>query len=498
MKKGIQEARYRRQDEEPMTNESLEWSSREARLRVQHHQHEQHSESIHARTALNLIDEWPRDGKATRGGWALQLSSPTPEARPSNWPVGHVIRHRGRHRTHTQSSLLFPFELIFCLSSAWLVLAAYPCSHSLVAGQQTLESPVKIQMKLQQQQLASGGPRAPPPNQTASEPVRMRRTNYGRAEQQAAGGCPSQRLMLSLLEPQWQRASARERPQCECLSEWPLGWTVSCYAASSAQLGPATGGSVQQRASLPDQLHPAFVGPQLQRRQQQQQLASQSPPAHRSRLRTRSLASGQNELAADDKAESAGESVLHSGDSQSGFDDEGGAHQNEHSNEMSSAESSLGANFSRRDSSGHESLHEATSARPANPKREAADQQQAAGSARSSGAQSANLQSSSFHSIPVLFSLRYNRNKMIEIDCDQGAPNYKPALFQGKSFYKQEFRFTFIFCPAVCWICNGLSIRHCVAPCVTSPVEPLMQEHADRREMQIPHRLSLATTQEPN
>lgn len=37
-----------------------------------------------------------------------------------------------------------------------------------------------------------------------------------------------------------------------------------------------------------------------------------------------------------------------------------------------------------------------------------------------------------FQTIPVLFSIKYVRNNMIEIDCDQASPNYKPAMLQGK------------------------------------------------------------------
>jgi len=37
-----------------------------------------------------------------------------------------------------------------------------------------------------------------------------------------------------------------------------------------------------------------------------------------------------------------------------------------------------------------------------------------------------------FQTIPILFSIKYVKSSMVEIDCDQAAPNYKAAMFQGK------------------------------------------------------------------
>lgn len=70
-----------------------------------------------------------------------------------------------------------------------------------------------------------------------------------------------------------------------------------------------------------------------------------------------------------------------------------------------------------------------------------------------------------FQTVPVLFSVMYTRNNMIVIDCDLAAPNYKPAMFQGKlltlvnTAARQLFNLLFsleLFC-CCCCCCSSSS-----------------------------------------
>lgn len=178
-------------------------------------------------------------------------------------------------------------------------------------------------------------------------------TNQASQQQQKQQECPSNRLIQSLLPPQYVGSSSTshrlsvDRSHCECRADL-LGWHITCFAGPSplsefvggggnGGAGGSTSGigdssqhnrisSSNSNAPMPNQLHPAFRTSQQQQQHQQ--------------------------------------------------------HHNHHQHNqqvLAAASSDL-----------------------------------------------------SFQTIPVLFSVKYLRNNMIEIDCDQEAPNYKAAMFRGK------------------------------------------------------------------
>lgn len=305
--------------------------------------------------------------------------------------------------------------------------------------------------------------------------------------------CPSTRLIQSLLpseyvgSPATSQRPSMARAHCECVPD-SFGWHLTCFAGSSQ----ATSGSGGYRDSslssnvMPNQLHPAFRNSQIARQQQQQQ--QQQNQANSNHLGRRSKRSPARWLG-DDSDKLRVSTALRTGDENlsttSHNNDELSPHEgfgedassslsmslqqpslvqgnlqdaaerttpaifHKQANHLRSKSNLTGSNMSAPlDQGASSSLDRIITNNLRQDQYEnsvnnnikdfedsTANEQPLRSSSSSNGDKfmlAAASNHLTFQTIPVLFSIKYLRNNMIEIDCDQAAPSYKAAMFRGK------------------------------------------------------------------
>lgn len=287
--------------------------------------------------------------------------------------------------------------------------------------------------------------------------------------------CPSSRLAQSLLpaeyagSPATSQRAGQARAYCDCNAD-PLGWHLTCFAGSG---GPARAASRQSSAGasdaagqlataapLPDQLHPAFRGHQIQRLQLAAAVASRARAGSRLRRAARwmgELSSGSNvnSTSPDDADPEALLNKLPSSTaSHDGFGDDAPsllaptttkpklAHETQPAPARPQSAKKLATikMAQLRESqkpTNSTSQEESFVSLPSSDtftmlKQQHQQQQQQQQDSEKVSANNNINNHLMFQTVPVLFSVKYVRNTMIEIDCDQATPNYKPAMFQGK------------------------------------------------------------------
>lgn len=297
--------------------------------------------------------------------------------------------------------------------------------------------------------------------------------------------CPSNKLSQSLLPPEYIGSPATSQRQhlsrayCDCTVDL-YGWHLTCFAGSASQQRATNIG-----LNLPNQLHPAFRAPQLQRQQQQAAAAATANLPNGRRIHRRSTSATGSRWMGDPSLENSspdltdkknGGDNIELADSNSNFSSHEGFGEEvssatpstNHQAAANSATTTTTTNsattaklkvrkINSRSNFSKPTPEEATNVSPANSEdglmslassnsfallqlQENSEQQQkvAARSAQQQQQEKPIINHSSssshitFQTIPVLFSVKYIRNNMIEIDCDQAAPHYKPAMFQGK------------------------------------------------------------------
>lgn len=232
---------------------------------------------------------------------------------------------------------------------------------------------------------------------------RVKRTNNNdrlrSSQRRTVDECPTSRLINQLLpgsyigSPASNQRQQQSRAYCDCQSDL-FGWHLTCFAGSQQQQHQ----DAAQTGELPNQLHPAFRGPQLQR--QAQQAASALRRVHRSPSRWM----GDNNERVSNASEHLFNLASHEG---FGEDDSRVVGNNSDEDQLAALPSSNSFTLMKLD-----------------------EQESSNDKSTSNNNNNNNIM---FQTVPVLFSVKYLRNNMIEIDCDQAAPNYKPAMFQGKS-----------------------------------------------------------------
>lgn len=288
--------------------------------------------------------------------------------------------------------------------------------------------------------------------------------------------CPSTRLAQSLLPAEYAGSPAtsgrvgQSRSYCECTADL-LGWHLTCFAGSAGQskavgrqaaASPSDASQVGGVAPLPDQLHPAFRGHQIQRIQQAAAVANRARPAARIRRAARWMGElmtgvGLNSSSTSlDVLEVEPESLLSklpvSSTSHEGFGDDAATlaalTTTRPRSDLESADAparpqsakklaslKLAQLRENRKATNSTSQDEGFVSLPSSDTFTTLKQQQQQHQQDNEKVSAANNNINNhlmFQTVPVLFSVKYVRNNMIEIDCDQAAPNYKPAMFQGK------------------------------------------------------------------
>lgn len=259
--------------------------------------------------------------------------------------------------------------------------------------------------------------------------------------------CPSNRLAQSLLpveylgSPASSQRPSMSRAYCDCTPDL-LGWQLTCFAGA-AQSGTGSGSSAGSAAApLPDQLHPAFRGPQIQRMQQQAAVVNRGRPPARIRRAARWMGKlGAGSGSANDSAEEPDET--RSTTSHEGFGDDSLASpiltttrpdaRTQPAKKLATLKLAQVHHRQQQQSTNSSGYDDSFISLPSSDTFTTIRRQQ-----QDSEKLSANNNINNhlmFQTVPVLFSVKYVRNTMIEIDCDQAAPNYKPAMFQGKSTF---------------------------------------------------------------
>lgn len=276
--------------------------------------------------------------------------------------------------------------------------------------------------------------------------------------------CPSKKVIQSLLPAEYVATGGNQRQQqlravCDCLVE-SSGWTITCYndSAKSIDTSRAMSSRLTANPQLPKQMHPAFE-PQLQRQQQQQQQAAASGHplrrVHRSPVRWMgdedAPVTGKNvssdEIIGTDSAlseqEGFGDDLLSTTSQPRTDQAEQRRRQEPKYSEISSRTGSLEINqqeFRNKSlnlNSNEDSLISSSSSNSfalAQPQQQDGEFNTAIGGGRVSEKLLAPSATSNndYLVTTILFNVKYLRDTMIEIDCDQMAPHYKPAMFQGK------------------------------------------------------------------
>lgn len=311
---------------------------------------------------------------------------------------------------------------------------------------------------------------------------RVKRTNVNRrAASRIELECPPRRLLQSLLPPEYLGSPAMQagaggqrqsRGSCDCVLELS-GWQINCVAGDEASLlmmSPNADG----RSRLPNQLHPAFRGPQLERHkllQQQQQQVSNVPlvgnrRVHRSPTRWMgeelsprsqprtsdnseqpsigSSASSNAELSTPENSvhEGFGEETASQITSRPGSrsstmrNNSGSEHQAAADSDSFLSLPSI-ASFSMMMRGEHNSSHSSEDKEAASRVVAAAsDNDERLINQDNHNSNNNNNDHLMYETVPILFSVKYTTTRnMIEINCDKAAPNYKAAMFQGKSLY---------------------------------------------------------------
>jgi len=359
-----------------------------------------------------------------------------------------------------------------------LATSALFAATSQVGG---LDSPARIQRHKQQSWPSPAGSnyaleQSANGEQQAGSPIRVRRTNEPRVrqqqqQQQPAGSrarqaeeCPQGRLLNSLLPPEYLGSPAlsqrQQRAYCDCTADL-FGWHLTCFAGSAAALEErqALASAANSRnQALPNQLHPAFRAPQLQRQQQQQQQQAAAAANLVRRIQRRSPARWMGDEPTDaarnltNPENDAEDSSSHpiSLANHEGFGEELTTLAPPPTTTTATSSSSIklapSSRHSKRKSpkrvSPPQSFNESniddsfismpSSASFTLMQLQRQDQGERSAKLLQSSSSANNNPNLMFQTVPVLFSVKYLRNNMIEIDCDQAAPNYKPAMFQGK------------------------------------------------------------------
>lgn len=331
----------------------------------------------------------------------------------------------------------------------------------------------------------------------ASKVDRVRRTNQptslsqnNHTAQPQGNECPPTKLIQSLLPAEYQQQQQQstnnnlQRAHCDCVRDLH-GWFVTCYAGSANRNNLAA-----SAALLPNQLHPAFRGPQLQRQQQQQAAAAAATNGvnggaqRRVHRAARWMGDDVEETPANNLARSSDQNVVShqpgsfqedsSSVSHEGFGDEpttvsgpqaeaaaDSRHQRKaigspRSQTAAAAAANLSSptdvddSFVLSPSSNSFTLLQPTQQQQQQHGQENLEQNYRATTSNNNNNNNTNSSRSEkmimmqhasnnnnnhqlmFQTVPILFSVKYIRNTIIEIDCDQAAPQYKPAMFQGK------------------------------------------------------------------
>lgn len=313
----------------------------------------------------------------------------------------------------------------------------------VVENSQTIERPVNLTAGAEP--LTNDNVRYDRVRRTSRQPVGQ--VSPGRQQRPADVECPANRLLQGLLPPEYlaspassQRRGQTSKAYCDCTGDL-YGWHLTCFASAASPSSVARPGlQPQQQDSLPNQLHPAFRGPQLQR---QQQAAS-----NLRRLQRRSAAARwMGESSSDDEPVSSTSGSLEVAADPSAVTSahEGFGEDNLVALPASSATATTTTTTPRSASVAKSnklraSRQNISAPRIADDDREASDFISLPSSnsftMMSQQLNSNQQHNSMFQTVPVLFSVKYTKNNMIEIDCDQAAPQYKPAMFQGKSLHE--------------------------------------------------------------
>lgn len=347
------------------------------------------------------------------------------------------------HRTHKQ----FEYRQLVSFGVAILISIIL-----LLSPINSLDSPTKIQRHKQQAvdlkkaqptenvQALSDQPQSSSSSTNTSRIERVRRTDassnagHKSPEQEA---CPPSELLHSLLPPEYAGSPASSQRQhmsrayCDCTPDL-FGWQLTCFAGSAARSSGAS-------ASLPNQLHPAFRAPQLQR-QQQQAAAAGLRRVHRSPARSSGEPEGAHSTDDPSAYEGFGDETLPSATtSKPDNEQKHGSRASHLKQRQKQASEQVIASSNETLDDGLISLSSSNSFTLMHLQQQDGQLDEQAAGSRMMMSEKLLQQSAPsnsqlmFQTVPVLFSIKCKRNvKMIEIDCDQAAPNYKTRMFQGK------------------------------------------------------------------
>lgn len=234
----------------------------------------------------------------------------------------------------------------------------------------------------------------------------------------SAEACPPTKLLVSLLAPSLVSSGS----YCDCNADL-MGWHVTCFASDA--FGPADHNSM---------MHPAFSS-QLNRNTagaNNQRSGGASSSGNGGRLHKRSAVQPLNTDRADQQ-QSAGSAHQAS---QAGNDES--VHEGFGEEPALAASSSLPAGASSLSSPAddrHQQVGSSTAASADGSPTTATSNRTTTTTAANMNMNDPMFHLQAFHTVPTLFSIRYQRNSVIEIDCDNATPHYKPAMFQGKYHY---------------------------------------------------------------
>lgn len=454
------------------------------------------SKEKHTRYAITPHDNANSSSHRNQGNNNMILFQSSPDS--------YLARRR---RTTSSSLLSLPSVTRFSFFTSLLLtvaIIAYHYDHHYAVD--CLDSPVRIQRNKQQQpkhiiannitvselstrqniarvessstfgatsseQLDGGYPQFPREN-------RVRRTNEisGQVSRRPTTTieCPSKRLMQSLLPPEYvgspamQAGQRQSRGSCDCeLDPDQSGWRITCAAGDESTLLLMNSNADGRQIRLPNQLHPAFRGPQMKRHKQQQQVSNVPAAMGVNRRVNRSPTRWMGEDLVPPSGHSSSSSSGSTAAEPSGSDVSVHEGFGEETNAQTTPRPGIRSRTMSNNSSSNDGFNQAASAdsdsilslpssasfsmvmqgehNNNNNRSHSSEDKESPRSAAASdnneklinqnnhNSNNNNDHHLMYETVPVLFSVKYTRTKnMIEIDCDKAAPNYKAAMFQGK------------------------------------------------------------------
>lgn len=302
---------------------------------------------------------------------------------------------------------------------ATLIVIIFALSHwqSSTTSVRCLDSFVKLHRnKIRQQGLTNTTTDFEPKHDEANDLATNKRNgNFNQDEEklskrQIPNECPTLKQRLSLVRPE--ANGGHKRAYCDCSPDLQ-GWHLTCfsnltslniYKPVNIESLPLSQSNTHLAEPLPNQLHPAFRSPQLQRQQ------------HAGREGANQLVKRSPTMGQDSDIVNIDEEDLE------GFESSA-TREAQPSKELPRDNNQVAHGHNRKHSNGKLLRRNSINIRKT---------QQLPSSLSVGEDNSGDAAGSNFQNIPTLFSIKYIKNTMIEIDCDQASPLYKAAMFQGK------------------------------------------------------------------